>query len=103
MTKYNAKIAAIEGKIAAEQQRLRNLRARETAQQRRDDTRRKILYGAAVLSLLERLSLDNRRETLVRLHKHIRARKDREFLGLPPLLDPGNKDGQHTGNASSGK
>ena len=88
MPKYADKIAKIERKIEQERQRLRDLRARETAQKRKDDTRRKILYGAAILSLIEGLPEEKRRETFDRVHRHVRKARDREFLGLPKLPDP---------------
>jgi len=84
---YAEKIARIEKKIEQERQRLRDLQVRETAQKRKDDARRKILYGAAVLSLVGGLSEEKRRETLERVHRHIRNAKDREFLGLAKLPD----------------
>lgn len=87
MAKYADKIAKIEKKIEQERQQLRDLKARETAQKRKDDTRRKILYGAAVMSLMEKQPAERKRESLERLHQHIRNEKDRAFLGLPTLQE----------------
>lgn len=99
MPKYADKISKIEKKIEQERQQLRDLKARETAQQRKDDTRRKILYGAAILSLIESLPAEKKRESLERVQRHVRAEKDRKFLGLPML--PPEKISS-TGDASSG-
>jgi hypothetical protein len=55
MTKYADQIAKVEEKLEQQRQRLRNLKAQETKQERKDDTRRKILSGAAFLSLIDDL------------------------------------------------
>lgn len=101
MQKYKDKIAKVEQKIEQERQRLRDLRARETAQKRKDDTRKKILYGAAILSLIESLPDEKRRQTFDRVHRHVRNAKDREFLGLPTLPAPQNSPRQNTAPGGS--
>lgn len=102
MPKYADKIAKIEKKIEQERQQLRDLKARETAQKRRDDTRRKILYGAAILSLMEKLPADKKRDTMEKLHQHIRNEKDRVFLGLPTLQEQKKPEGDDARTAASG-
>ena len=102
MPKYADKIAKIEKKIEQERQHLRDLKARETAQKRKDDTRRKILYGAAILSLMEKLPAEKKRETLEKLHQHIRTEKDRVFLGLPTLQKQKTPRADEAQTATSG-
>lgn len=73
----------VELKIQQAQARLSDLKAIARKQERRDETRRKIIYGAAIMQLL----LDVRgekSEKLVRLlHERITRKSDREFIGLP--------------------
>lgn len=84
MAKIDDQITQIEMKIEQQKQRLRDLKAQETKQQRKDETRRKILYGAAFLSLVKSLPEEGRDTALERIHRFISAARDREFLGLPP-------------------
>lgn len=55
-------------------------------EKRRHDARRKIIYGAAVLALLEKDTPE-----AAKLRKAIEARvtgkRERKFLGLPPLSE----------------
>jgi hypothetical protein len=85
MTKYADQIAKVEEKLEQQRQRLRNLKAQETKQERKDDTRRKILYGAAFLSLIDDLPEERQKASLDKVQQRIRAAKDRAFLDLPPL------------------
>ncbi len=85
MPKYTDQIAKIEERLEQQRQRLRDLKAQETKQNGRDDTRRKILYGAAFLSLVDKLPEEKRHPSLDRIQRYISRAKDREFLGLPPL------------------
>jgi len=86
--KFTDQIVKIEEKLEQQRQRLRDLKAQEAKQLRRDDTRRKILHGAAILALVDKLSDEKRQSTLDRVQVHISRPKDREFLGLPPLAAP---------------
>ena len=65
--------------------RLQDLQAKARKSDRRDDTRRKILYGAAYLAALQDLPEEKRAASSDRVHKYIVRAKDREFLGLPDL------------------
>ncbi|MGR3604014.1 hypothetical protein [Sulfitobacter sp.] len=85
MPKVDDRIAAMEKKMEQDRNRLRDLKAQATKQERKDDARRKLLYGAAYLAGLETLSEDARRRSLARVEAHITRPKDRVFLGLPPL------------------
>jgi hypothetical protein len=85
MPKITAQIEDIERKMEQHRNRLRGLKAQATKQERKDDTRRKLLYGAAYLCGLETLTADARQRSLDRVESHITRPKDREFLGLAPL------------------
>ncbi|MGR3565062.1 MAG: hypothetical protein ACU0FH_20460 [Heliomarina sp.] len=85
MAKYSDEIEKLEQRMEQLRQRQRDLKAKETRQQRADDTRRKILYGAAFLAAVQNLSEEKRAQSLARLHARIRNPKDRAFLGLPKL------------------
>lgn len=87
MAKVEQKIQDIEKKIEQKRQQVRDLKAMATRQERKDDTRRKILYGAAFLSAVKAQAADAQEKSLARLHAHIRNPKDRAFLGLPVLKD----------------
>lgn len=82
-------MADIDTQVAQARQKLRDLQARAQKLKRKDDTRRKVLYGIASLALLRDLSEDKRRATLNRLHSKITKASDRKFLGLPPLEEKG--------------
>lgn len=86
MSPLELQIAALEKKIARERERLSNAKARAVAENRKRDTRRKILYGAAYLSALATLPERQREQSLERVHAHIRKVRDQEFLGLPVRL-----------------
>lgn len=75
-------MADLNIKIEQAQQRLRDLQAKARKQKRRDDTRRLILYGAAVLAIAEELDGDKSERLLTRLHAKIKRPTDRDFLGL---------------------
>lgn len=85
MPKYTDQIAKIEERLQQQRQRLRALKAQESKQHRRDDTRQKILYGAAFLALVDKLPEEKRHSALDRIQRYISRAKDREFLGLPKL------------------
>lgn len=85
MAKYSEEIEKLEQRMETLRQRQRDLKAKETRQKRADDTRRKIIYGAAYLAALQNLSEEKRAQILARLHERIRNDKDRAFLGLPKL------------------
>ncbi|MEQ3728311.1 MAG: hypothetical protein ABNH38_12950 [Tateyamaria sp.] len=83
MPNYSEQISRIEEKLEQQRQRLRALRTEETKRQRKDDTRRKILYGAAALAMVDTMAEEKRRLALTRIEQHICRPKDRAFLGLP--------------------
>ncbi len=98
MTKYADQIAKIEEQLEQKKQRLRGLKAQETTQQRKDDTRRKILYGAAFLTMLEQFTDERRLASLEAIHKAITNPKDRKFLGLELPDGPSNTSSKSGGD-----
>ena len=86
--KYADQIARVEEKLEQQRQRLRNLKAQETSQQRKDDARRKILYGAAFLALMNDRDEGVRLKSFEKIHQYVRSPKDRKFLGIDEQSDP---------------
>ncbi len=76
-------MADLDTQIEQARQRLRGLQAKAHKQKRRDDTRRKIIYGAAVLVLTKELEGDQADRFVKRLQAKITRPSDRDFLGLP--------------------
>lgn len=85
MPKLTAQIEEIERKMEQHRNRLKDLKSKATKQKRKDDARRKLLYGVAYLAGLETLSDDARKRSLARVEAHITRPKDRAFLGLEQL------------------
>ncbi|NOD48960.1 MULTISPECIES: hypothetical protein [unclassified Ruegeria] len=75
-------MADLDQQIEQARVRLRDLQARASKQRRRDETRKKIIYGAAVLKLLEEIERDKADRLLKLLHERISRDSDRELLGL---------------------
>lgn len=75
-------MANLDVKIEQTRQRLRDLQTKARKQQRRDETRRLILYGAAALALAKELESDRRDRFLTKVQSKITRPTDREFLGL---------------------
>lgn len=75
-------MADLDTQIFQAQARLKDLQAKARRMKRRDDTRRKILSGAAVLLLIEELEAEKRERTLAQLHSKVAREADREFLAL---------------------
>lgn len=93
-------MASIDKQIEQLNDRVKLLKAKRTRQERKDDIRRKILHGAAVLKLLEEHKgpkVDHLKETL---SKHITRESDREFLGLGPIKE--DQKQRATGNGTNG-
>jgi hypothetical protein len=83
-------MATKEQQIANLEDKLRRLKAQKKQLDRRDETRRKILYGAAFLALAESAEIEKRRNMLNRVEQHITRPTDRDFLGLPHLPTSGD-------------
>ncbi|KII18042.1 hypothetical protein [Phaeobacter sp. S60] len=97
MPKIDEQIEAIEKKSEQLRNRLRDLKAQATKQERKNEARRKLLYGAAYLAGLKTLSDDARRRSLARVEAHITRSKDRAFLGLERL--PNDETSQKNDNS----
>lgn len=85
----------LEARIEEAQARLKDLRAVARKQSRRDETRRKVIYGAAILEIVarwrdgdgkpeeKRAEEASKADRMMRaLHKKITRETDRKFLGL---------------------
>jgi len=96
MSKLDDKIARLEQEITQQRARLSDLAQKKKQEDRKAETRRKILYGGAFLAHVAGLPTEKRTRTLSTLHKFISRKADREFLGLPPLPEPKpNSDSAH--------
>lgn len=89
-------MATTEQQIARLEDKLRRLRTDAKRRDRRDDTRRKILYGAAFLALADSVSAERRRNMMEQIDRFILRPVDREFLGLPPSPAPVRKTSPQT-------
>lgn len=76
MSKHDQQISKLEA-------RLRTLKAAAASQVHKDDTRRKIILGHALLKHLETLAPEKRKALLAGLHAYVTRPSDRRFLGLP--------------------
>jgi len=101
MPKIDDQIAGIEKRMEQQRNRLRDLKAQATRQDRKDDARRKLLYGAAYLAALPSLSEDAQKRSLARIEACITRPKDREFLGLEPLKDTNSDSKISKGSAKA--
>lgn len=81
-------MASLEERIQQEQEKLKSLKAQLSKQQRRDDTRRKIIFGAAVVKLLDDLADEKTAKLRALLDARITRPIDRAFLCLAPLQSP---------------
>lgn len=75
-------MSSLVTQIEQAQRRLKDLQARARIQQRKDETRRLILYGAAAMALAEEFEGEQRDRFLTRLQAKITRSSDREFLDL---------------------
>lgn len=76
------KLEQRRAKIAAEIQRIRG---REAAAERKSDTRRKILAGVLILSMVEREVGISKNVFFTALDKSLIRPQDRVLFNLPPL------------------
>ncbi|TMM55124.1 hypothetical protein [Sulfitobacter sabulilitoris] len=72
----------LDAQIQQVQARLKDLRAIARKHERRNETRRKIIYGAAILHLLDDVSGEKAEKLQHLLDERIRRESDRKFLGL---------------------
>lgn len=78
-------MADLDQQIEQARARLRDLQVKALNQKRKDETRRNIIYGAALQAHLRQLEPTKRDATLAWLHKRITRASDRSFLKLKPL------------------
>lgn len=77
-------VEAAKRKTAELLQLKRKLQQKETAQERKNDTRRKVLIGAMYLELGEK-DAELKARTIKRLGQFLKRTDDRALFGLPPL------------------
>ncbi|EOZ9171168.1 mobilization protein [Acinetobacter baumannii] len=85
----------LEKKIEAQLEKLKQLKARKQAiearekskqkeQERKDDTRRKILLGSYLIKKMQ-ANEANKEKVLADLHEYLTEERDRKLFDLPPL------------------
>lgn len=77
---------------AALESKIRRLKSMQSTEARRADARRKIVVGAAILSMTK-ADPDFKKLIARILHERVTAARDRELLGLPPLASEGTGNG----------
>jgi hypothetical protein len=75
------KLAALEVKRSQINAQIQAIKARENGQQRKDDTRRKVLIGSVVLKMLKTGEMPQERLNQL-LDKHLETERDRKLFGL---------------------
>jgi hypothetical protein len=85
MSRTEKKIEALAREIEQKNALLSDLNQKAKEENRRADTRRKIIYGAAFLAYANALSPENSEKAYAAVRKLITNKKDRQFLGIPEL------------------
>ncbi len=83
--KENPKLQALREKQTELQKRIAEIEAREKAKSRKDDTRLKIIVGAAIIANIK-LHPETRAAVVAVLHKAVTAPRDVEFLKVKGWL-----------------
>ena len=83
-----SKADKIRQQMAQLAEQLKQAQAAEEQQKRKDDTRRKILVGSMVLSLVEQNKLFDQATLQNMLDEHLTRNADRKLFDLAPLLKP---------------
>jgi len=83
MTKAADKLAKLEEQRARINAKIQRIRARAQQQQRKDDTRRKVLIGAWVMTKVQSGEWPEQR-LLDGLDSYLERDRDRALFGLPP-------------------
>ena len=92
------KLAELQQKEAQIKAQIQALKARDSEEERKRDTRRKILIGGVVLSKVKRGEWGKEKLNAL-LDNELKANRDRELFGLPLLAseegqqEPGVMDG----------
>lgn len=79
MTPVEKQIAALEAKIAKERAKLSDAKAKAAVQNRKRDTRKKILFGYAFLDWLTTLPKSERKRILRLVHVRLKERERTAF------------------------
>lgn len=82
----------LDTQIQQAQARLKDLKVIARKHERRDETRRKIIYGAAILQLLDEVNGEKADKLQRLLDERIRRVSDRRFLGLPVIATPASSN-----------
>lgn len=105
MAKKIERLKALEEKQAQIKAQIQALKARDTAQERKDDTRRKVLVGGFVMAQLKKGGKEASALSLagVAFADSLKADRDRSLFGLAPLaapaaLSPAGADGGAVSN-----
>ncbi|MFC2966820.1 hypothetical protein [Acidimangrovimonas pyrenivorans] len=88
MAEIEKQISDLERSIAQKQERLKDLNQKQKQIARSNETRRKIILGAAFLAGLKHRTPEDQDRSLRWLYRHVTNKRDREFLGLAPLAEP---------------
>lgn len=85
MSRNQKKIEALTKEIEQKKALLSDLAQKAKEENRRAETRKKIIYGGAFLAFSETVPGDQSPRIKGRIDAMITNKKDRDFLGLPPL------------------
>ncbi|WP_157084280.1 hypothetical protein [Sediminimonas qiaohouensis] len=75
-------IEALDREIEQKKARRSDLMQKAKEEERRAETRRKIIYGGAFFAYLATLSPENERRVKAAIDAMIKNQRDRQFLGL---------------------
>ena len=82
MSRTEQKIAALTKEIEQKNALLSGLAQKAKEENRRSETRKKIIYGSAFITYANALSPENREKAYAAVRKRITNKKDRHFMGL---------------------
>lgn len=90
MATKEERIAALEKRIEQSKARLEALRARDQVQERKDETRRKVLVGGFVIAQMKKngIGFNEMFHEGVCFLDTLKADRDRTLFGLQPLPKP---------------
>lgn len=86
-TMNKSRLEALNAKRDQLNAQIQALKAKEQGQQRKDETRRKVLIGGVVLKMLKIGEMPQERLEQI-LDKHLDSNRDRALFGLSPKLKP---------------
>ena len=92
MTKISDEIAKLEKKMEQKRQKLRDMKAQATRQQKKNADRRVFIYGKAFLAALDGLADRDKAKVLRMVHDQITRQPERKFLGLADQEIPHEAD-----------